>query len=79
METLNDAAPKLRLRDVRKEFVLPRTGERTVALEEIGLDVKAGEFLCIVGPSGCGKTTILNMIAGLTAPTGAALNSTANA
>jgi ABC-type glutathione transport system ATPase component len=73
METLNDAAPKLRLRGVRKEFVLPRTGERTVALEEIDLDVKRGEFLCIVGPSGCGKTTILNMIAGLTAPTGGSL------
>jgi NitT/TauT family transport system ATP-binding protein len=73
METLNNAAPKLRLRDVRKEFVLPRTGERTVALEEIDLDVKAGEFLCIVGPSGCGKTTILNMIAGLTAPTDGSL------
>jgi NitT/TauT family transport system ATP-binding protein len=73
METLNDDAPKLRLRGVSKEFVLPRTGERTVALEEIDLDVKRGEFLCIVGPSGCGKTTILNMIAGLTAPTGGSL------
>jgi NitT/TauT family transport system ATP-binding protein len=54
---------------VRKQFVLPRTGETTVALEAIDLDVRQGEFLCIVGPSGCGKTTILNMIAGLTEPT----------
>jgi NitT/TauT family transport system ATP-binding protein len=69
METLNNAAPKLSLRGVGKEFVLPRTGERTVALEKIDLDVRPGEFLSIVGPSGCGKTTILNMIAGLTAPT----------
>ncbi|MGN6467448.1 MAG: ABC transporter ATP-binding protein [Rhizobiaceae bacterium] len=70
METLTPSKePKLRLRGVRKEFVLPRTGETTVALEAIDLDVKPGEFLCIVGPSGCGKTTILNMIAGLTNPT----------
>ena len=70
METLNAAGePKLRLRDVRKEFILPRTGETNVALEAVDLDIGPGEFLCIVGPSGCGKTTILNMIAGLNRPT----------
>ncbi|MBN9066120.1 MAG: ABC transporter ATP-binding protein [Rhizobiales bacterium] len=69
METLNASQPKLNLRGVRKEFVLPRTGETTVALEAVDLDVRPGEFLSIVGPSGCGKTTILNMIAGLTRPT----------
>jgi NitT/TauT family transport system ATP-binding protein len=70
MEMLTRAPqPKLSLRDVGKEFVLPRTGERTVALESVDLDVAPGEFLCIVGPSGCGKTTILNMVAGLTKPT----------
>jgi len=74
METLTSAPqPKLRLRDVCKEFVLPRTGERTVALDAIDLDVAPGEFLCIVGPSGCGKTTILNMVAGLTKPTSGAI------
>jgi len=74
METLTPAPqPKLSLRDVGKEFVLPRTGERTVALESVDLDVAPGEFLCIVGPSGCGKTTILNMIAGLTKPTSGAI------
>jgi NitT/TauT family transport system ATP-binding protein len=39
------------------------------ALETISLEVKPGEFLCIVGPSGCGKTTLLRMIAGLDCPT----------
>ena len=38
-------------------------------LEDINLEVKDGEFLCIVGPSGCGKTTLLRIIAGLEKPT----------
>ena len=59
------AAPKLRLRDVSKHFVAPRTGQRTIAVSGVSLDVQAGEFVCIVGPSGCGKSTVLNMIAGL--------------
>jgi NitT/TauT family transport system ATP-binding protein len=35
------------------------------ALDNISLDVRPGEFLCIVGPSGCGKTTMLRVLAGL--------------
>jgi len=74
METLTRASqPKLKLRGIGKEFVLPRTGEHTVALDSVDLDVARGEFLCIVGPSGCGKTTILNMIAGLAKPTSGTL------
>jgi NitT/TauT family transport system ATP-binding protein len=59
---------KIGLAGVRKEFVAPRTGERTLAVDGFSLDVRAGEFLCIVGPSGCGKSTVLNMIAGLAEP-----------
>jgi len=40
-----------------------------LALDDINLDVKAGEFLCIVGPSGCGKSTLLHLVAGLQRPT----------
>lgn len=42
-----------------------QTGERLVALDNINLEVRAGEFLCVVGPSGCGKSTLLHLIAGL--------------
>ena len=36
-----------------------------VAIEDISLDVKNGEFVSIVGPSGCGKSTLLNIIGGI--------------
>ena len=38
-------------------------------LHEIDLEVKSGEFVCIVGASGCGKSTLLNLVAGLERPT----------
>ena len=44
-------------------------GERLLALDHINLEVRAGEFVCIVGPSGCGKSTLLHLIAGLQAQT----------
>lgn len=39
------------------------------ALKNISLDIKEGEFISIIGHSGCGKSTVLNLIAGLYAPT----------
>ena len=38
-------------------------------LEHISLDVREGEFVCILGPSGCGKSTLLNVVGGFLAPT----------
>lgn len=39
--------------------------KKTVALKDINLSVRPGEFISIIGPSGCGKTTLLYTIAGL--------------
>src|SRR3954470_2949573 len=46
-----------------------QTGERLLALDHINLEVRAGEFVCIVGPTGCGKSTLLHLIAGLNSQT----------
>ncbi len=60
------APPKLMIRGVYKYF---QTKTGTVhALDDISLDIREGEFVCLVGPSGCGKTTLLNIIAGLYQP-----------
>ena len=44
-------------------------GNKVIALEDINLEVKPGEFICLLGPSGCGKSTLLNAVAGFSHPT----------
>ncbi len=56
----------VRLRGVSKTF--GAGVERVHALDDIDLDVRLGEFLCLVGASGCGKSTLLNLVAGLDKP-----------
>ncbi len=49
--------------DVRIEGVTKRFGD-FVAVDDLSLEVKPGEFFSMLGPSGCGKTTTLRMIGG---------------
>jgi spermidine/putrescine ABC transporter ATP-binding subunit len=48
---------------------LTKTYGRTLAVNNISLDIEKGEFLTLLGPSGSGKTTTLMMIAGFAFPT----------
>jgi putrescine transport system ATP-binding protein len=56
------SAPLLRIAGVTKRF-----GGFT-AVDDLSLDIMAGEFFALLGPSGCGKTTLLRMLAGFEAP-----------
>lgn len=63
------AAAHISLRGISQTY-LAHLGQGAIhALGPINLDFRAGEFVSIVGPSGCGKTTLLEIIAGLVAPT----------
>ncbi|GAC1551061.1 MAG: ABC transporter ATP-binding protein [Beijerinckiaceae bacterium] len=59
---MNPGAPLVRLDRVTKRF------GSVVAVNDISLDVDAGEFFALLGPSGCGKTTMMRLIAGFEAP-----------
>ena len=55
--------PILQINNVVKHFI--HDNSPLLALDEINLSVKEGDFVCLVGPSGCGKSTLLRIIAGL--------------
>ena len=49
----------MKLKNITKKF------GKTIAVDDVSIEIKTGEFLTLLGPSGCGKTTILRIIAGL--------------
>lgn len=54
------------LRNVHKRF---RKGDQTITpLDDISLDIEAGEFISLMGPSGTGKSTLLNLVSGIDRP-----------
>ena len=53
----------IELEHIRKEY------GNDIAIEDLNLDIRDGEFVTLVGPSGCGKSTTIETIAGLTKPT----------
>ncbi|HEY7735830.1 MAG TPA: ABC transporter ATP-binding protein [Candidatus Limnocylindrales bacterium] len=68
MSTMIDSQPVVRLQGVDKTFQRGNQPE-TVALEDISLEIRRGEFVSLIGPSGCGKSTLLRIIGDLVPPT----------
>jgi NitT/TauT family transport system ATP-binding protein len=63
----------IEIESLRKEYG-GGPAETLVALDDINLSVKPGEFVCIVGPSGCGKSTLLRILAGLDTQSSGTIN-----
>jgi ABC-type nitrate/sulfonate/bicarbonate transport system ATPase subunit len=64
--TVTATEPKVQLRGISHEFT--RGAQPVRVLDDISLDVRPGEFVCLVGPSGCGKSTLLNILGGFIRP-----------
>ena len=62
---------KLSLDEVTMAF--RSDGNSVEVLDRISLEVREGEFVCVLGPSGCGKSTLLNIVAGFIPPTSGAV------
>jgi ABC-type nitrate/sulfonate/bicarbonate transport system ATPase subunit len=71
MPTQRAVKTKLSIDGVTMEF--RQDGNSISVLEPTSLEVKEGEFVCILGPSGCGKSTLLNIVAGFLKPTAGAV------
>jgi len=64
-ETHSQTPAMLDIQSMSYHYWIESEQQSFTAFEDVNLQVKQGEFLCIVGPSGCGKTTLLNVVAGL--------------
>lgn len=63
---ITESKVKIEIQDVSFDYADKKT--RFCALDRIRLDIKEGEFVCVLGSSGCGKSTLLSLLAGLNRP-----------
>lgn len=66
---VSSAATPIKLRVESLGISFQRDGVLMPVLGDINLEVRDGEFVCLLGPSGCGKSTLLNAMAGFLQPT----------
>lgn len=60
---LSNRPNKIQIKDVSFDYIDKKS--RFLALDHVSLDIKEGEFICILGSSGCGKSTLLGLLNGL--------------
>ena len=65
---LNNEAPLLELRDVTYTYS-PNTAYEKKALDSVSLQIRQGEFVCLIGHTGSGKSTLIQLLNGLEKPT----------
>jgi NitT/TauT family transport system ATP-binding protein len=61
----NSAAAASTVRVESVSVAYPAKEQPVIALDQVSLDIRQGEFISLIGPSGCGKTTLLRVIADL--------------
>ena len=66
--TAAERTTKIAVRGLTIDYQGNTVAERYRALENVDIEVRRGEFLCVVGPSGCGKSTLIGAIAGFLPP-----------
>lgn len=63
VRNLSENPIKIEIKDVSFDYVEKKN--RFAALKNINIDIREGEFVCILGSSGCGKSTLLGLLSGL--------------
>src|SRR5215472_12571646 len=58
-----------KLKIERVSMVFNGNGRTVPVLDNVSMEARKGEFVCILGPSGCGKSTLLNIVGGFLPPT----------
>ena len=70
--------PAARVADADAKLAMARVGHsypnQVVALKDVNLNIRSGEFVCLLGPSGCGKSTLLYALAGHLTPSGGSVS-----
>jgi ABC-type nitrate/sulfonate/bicarbonate transport system ATPase subunit len=69
LDALEATALETKLKIEHVSMVFEGDGKTVPVLDNVSMQAREGEFVCILGPSGCGKSTLLNIIGGLLRPT----------